>query len=67
MLFLVGRLLLGWLADRLYYRHYARWRINRSLPSGFSARRLVTAVLVAVLIAPLTLYRVSGRRFSGGI
>ena len=59
VLFLAGRLLLGWLADRLYYRHYARWRINRSLPCGSSTRRLVTAALVVALIAPLTLYRAS--------
>ena len=59
VLFLAGRAILGWLADRLYYRHYARWRIDRSLPSGAAARRIVTAVLVVALIAPLTLYRAS--------
>lgn len=59
VLLIAGRVLIGWLADRLYYRHYTRWRIDRSLPSGSSATRLVTAALVAVLIAPLTLYRAS--------
>ena len=59
VLFIAGRLLLGWLADRLYYRHYARWRIDRARPSGSHARRLVTALLVTALIAPLTLYRAS--------
>ncbi|MYF20743.1 MAG: hypothetical protein F4218_09070 [Synechococcus sp. SB0677_bin_5] len=39
VLLVVGRLLLGWLADRLYH-HYARWRVNRSLPSGQAIRRL---------------------------
>ena len=57
VLFVAGRLLFGWLADRLYYRQYARWRIDRSLPRGLNAGRLVTAALVAALIAPLTLYR----------
>ena len=57
VLFIAGRLLLGWLADRLYYRHYAKWRIDRSLPSGSDAKRMVTAALVVALIAPLTLYR----------
>ena len=57
VLFTAGRLLLGWLGDRLYYRHYTRWRVNRSLPSGSNARRLTTAALVVILIAPLTLYR----------
>ena len=42
-LFVGGRVLFGWLADRLYYRHYARWRIDRSRPSGFTTRRLVSA------------------------
>ena len=59
VLFVAGRVLLGWLADRLYYRHYAGWRIDRTRPSGSSAKRIVTALLVAVLISPLTLYRAS--------
>ena len=59
VVFVLGRVLLGWLADRLYYRHYARWRVERTRPSGSSARRLVTALVVTVLIAPLTLYRAS--------
>ena len=58
-LFIVGRLVLGWLADRLYYRHYAKWRVDRALASGFSVGRLVTAVLIVALITPLTLYRAS--------
>ena len=57
VLFVAGRLLLGWLADRLYYRQYARWRIDRALPRGLNPGRLVTAALVVALIAPLTLYR----------
>ena len=57
VLFVAGRLLFGWLADRLYYRQYARWRIDHSLPRGLGPGRLVTAALVAALIAPLTLYR----------
>ena len=57
VLFAAGRLLIGWLADRLYYRHYTRWRVDRSAPSGLHAKRLVTGALVVALIAPLTLYR----------
>ena len=59
VLFVAGRILFGWLADRLYYRHYARWRIDPSLQSGSNARRLVSAVLIVALITPLTLYRAS--------
>ena len=57
VLFVAGRLVLGWLADRLYYRHYAKWRVDRTRPSGSTGRRLVTALVVTALIAPLTLYR----------
>ena len=59
VLFVAGRVALGWAADRLYYRHYVRWRVERSLASGSSAKRLVSAVLIVALIAPLTLYRAS--------
>ena len=49
LMFLAGWLLLGWLASRLYCRHYATWRIDSLLPPGSQAKRLVTAVLVAPL------------------
>ena len=51
------RWLVGWLADRFYYRQYSRWRVNRSLTSGTSSKRILMAALIAVLIAPITLYR----------
>ena len=59
VLFVAGRLLLGWLADRLYYHHYAQWRVNRSLPSGQAIRRLGIGMLALLFIAPLTIYRAS--------
>ena len=59
VLLVAGRLLLGWLADRLYYHHYARWRVNRSLPSGQAIRRLGIGMVAVLFIAPLTLYRAS--------
>lgn len=55
----LGRLILGWLADRLYYRQYASWRTSKGKAHGFRPRRLVFAILVVVLIAPLTVYRAS--------
>ena len=59
VLIFASRLFLGWLADRIYYRHYARWRVNRELASGFKPSRLVTAFIIVALIAPITLYRAS--------
>lgn len=57
VLFVFGRLLLGWLADRVYYRQYSAWRINSSVNSGVNRGRWLIAALIVVLVAPLTLYR----------
>ena len=57
LVFVLGRLLFGWLADRLYYRQYSKWRIDHSVNSGVDAKRVVIAALVFALIAPLMLYR----------
>jgi len=57
MVFFCGRLLFGWLADRLYARHYNRWRTNHGINSGLALKRLLIAALVVVLIVPLLIYR----------
>ncbi|MEM9733135.1 MAG: ABC transporter permease subunit [Pseudomonadota bacterium] len=57
VVFVLGRLLFGWLADRLYYNQYSKWRIDRSVNSGFTTQRLVIAAVIVSLIAPLLLYR----------
>ena len=57
VIFVAGRLIFGWLADRLYYRQYARWRVDPSVPSGYEPARLVKGLLIVALIAPLMLYR----------
>ncbi|MDE0114676.1 MAG: proline/glycine betaine ABC transporter permease [Albidovulum sp.] len=57
--FFGGRFVFGWLADRLYYRRYSAWRIDRRKSSGANASRLAILAAVVVLIAPLTLYRAS--------
>lgn len=57
VLFVVGRLLIGWLADRTYYKQYSAWRIDPSKNHGFKLKRLVLAGVIVTLIAPLTLYR----------
>lgn len=55
--FVVGRLLIGWMADRFYYRQYGAWRINNTVNSGLVTKRLIVAGIIVALIAPLTLYR----------
>jgi glycine betaine/proline transport system permease protein len=57
LVFVLGRIIFGWIADRFYARQYERWRINRTVPSGFTTKRLILAGLVAILIVPLMLYR----------
>lgn len=57
VVFVLGRLLFAWLADRFYATQYEKWRIDRSVNSGLVASRLVTALLISVLILPLLLYR----------
>ena len=57
VVFLFGRVLFGWLADRLYARQYSKWRVDREVNSGLIASRLLVAALVTVLIVPLLIYR----------
>lgn len=59
IVFIAGRAVFGWLADRLYYRQYKRWRINRARDSGFRLGRLISAGIIVLLIAPIVLYRAS--------
>lgn len=59
VVFVLGRLLFGWLADRLYVKQYNKWRIDRTTPSGFTASRLVIAGLIVAMIVPLMIYRSS--------
>ncbi len=57
VIFVIGRLIVGWLANRVYYKQYSAWRVNSSTNWGFKTRRLILAGLILALIAPLTLYR----------
>lgn len=57
VVFVVGRLLFAWLADRFYATQYEKWRIDRNVNSGLVASRLIIALLISVLILPLLLYR----------
>lgn len=59
IIFLLGRLLFGWLADRLYFRQYNAWRVDHTKPSGWDTKRLIWAAVIIAMIAPLMLYRAS--------
>ncbi|WP_052249858.1 ABC transporter permease subunit [Tateyamaria sp. ANG-S1] len=59
IIFILGRVIFGWLADRLYFRQYNTWRVDHSKPSGWDMKRLVWATLIVAMIAPLMLYRAS--------
>ncbi len=57
IVFVLGRGLIGWLADRFYSVQYDRWRINRATNSGINTSRLVIAGVIFALIVPGLLYR----------
>lgn len=57
VIFILGRLLVGWMADRMYFRQYNAWRLDNSKNSGFKGSRLVSMAVILALIAPLMLYR----------
>ena len=50
VVFVLGRLLFGWLADRMYSSQYERWRINRKINSGVDTKRLIFAGLIVLQI-----------------
>ena len=54
---IVFRWLMGFLADRIYYRQYFNWRIDHNRASGVGSNRIILAMMILFLIAPLTLYR----------
>lgn len=57
IVFVIGRLFFGWVADRLYARQYGRWRIDRDTNSGVATSRLLIMALIGALIVPLLIYR----------
>ncbi len=58
VLLLVFKLIQGVWANIVYEKQYSRWRIDPgSVPSGFKAGSLIFGVLMALAIAPLTVYR----------
>lgn len=57
--FIIGRIIFGWMADRAYYNQYNKWRVDRSVNSGLNSSRLVLLTLIVAMVAPLMLYRAS--------
>ena len=57
IIFIIGRLFIGWLANRVYYRQYNTWRVDHTKRSGLKANRLVMMTVILAMIAPLMIYR----------
>lgn len=57
LVFVLGRLLFGWIADRFYARQYERWRVDHNVNNGVERSRLILAGLIALLIVPMMIYR----------
>lgn len=57
-----GRIWLGIVANRWYFRQYSRWRIDSLVPSGVSMRRAAIAGMIMLLVMPLTFYRATQQR-----
>ena len=56
---ILGRIFIGWLADRVYIKQFDKWQISKKTSSGVNFSRLINVFLVLALIWPLTLYRSS--------
>ncbi|MEM6386087.1 MAG: ABC transporter permease subunit [Pseudomonadota bacterium] len=59
---IAGRLWMGSSANRWYYNQYSRWRTQQSLPNGISLKRIVIALVIIAMVAPLTTYRATQQR-----
>ncbi len=59
VVFVVGRFIFAWLADRFYYNQYSRWRVDHTANSGLDTSRLMVGALIFALVVPLMIYRTS--------
>ena len=64
-LFFIGRLWIGYQANRWYYNQYNRWRVIETVASGISTKRISIAVLIMLICIPITTYRASQQRLDG--
>lgn len=58
----LGRLWMGSQANRWYYDQYNRWRIEPTVASGVSHKRLGIGVLILLICSPITTYRATQLR-----
>lgn len=64
-LFFIGRLWIGYQANRWYHNQYNRWRVIETVASGISVKRMSIAVLIMLICIPITTYRASQQRLDG--
>lgn len=57
LILIVGRVILGAIADRMYRSQFLRWRISRSIASGINIGRLLPSGILILLIAPMLIYK----------
>ncbi|MGC6535844.1 MAG: ABC transporter permease [Candidatus Puniceispirillaceae bacterium] len=61
-LLIAGRLWMGSQANRWYYNQYNRWRIIDSTASNVAAKRIIIAIVIIAICAPITIYRATQLR-----
>ena len=59
---IAGRLWMASQANRWYYSQYNRWRIDEAVSNGIAAKRVILAVMILVICAPITTYRATQLR-----
>lgn len=62
IILILGRMVIASTANRSYYRQYNKWRIDFNVASGIVFKRIITAVLIISIVAPLTIYRATQLR-----
>ena len=61
-LLIAGRLWMGSQSNRWYYNQYNRWRIIDSTASNVAAKRIIIAIVIIAICAPITIYRATQLR-----
>ena len=64
-LFIIGRIWVGYQANRWYHSQYNRWRVIDTVANGVSFKRVGISVLIMLICVPITTYRASQQRLDG--